>query len=468
MAENTNNMELPGASEDTAKQDEAEAVKTEEKMERLMLDELEKFALEGEAKENGEGLTLQDAEKGKIQEEKDRPAIQDEEAPERREETKREGPPKEEWDTLTLQDDGLPLREEKEEKEKEGRGLLAWQAKEETPADEEKTEAEEEPRLSMDDILNIMKEEEEEEEDQEEEEAAPQQDLRVPQTTGVTMWSQYRERIKFAVQKRKLSFPHLGYFTKVFSQDSSASEMRKKSKEEPVVEQPRKWDREPMLSRLFTMIPSDSHPKKFALRWPTGITQRECNLSRLSKVTGSSLEEDHDMKASESQAAEIEMDDLCSRSPEILLSKFEEPEAETFAETKMEEAEAASSHPKKLQAGSFYSYQDGGTIEPGVTSSVWSMGQRISHWRMAHNRVSQAEQNLQEKVYKQRLLKHERETKTTVPLPLQEKIEEEVLAILMDTYKDYQKKLGMHHPLTTQMEEQVDKIYLQLHARGVV
>ncbi|XP_078238070.1 uncharacterized protein LOC110083353 [Pogona vitticeps] len=258
MAENTNNMELPGASEDTAKQDEAEAVKTEEKMERLMLDELEKFALEGEAKENGEGLTLQDAEQGKIQEEKDRPAIQDEEALERREETKREGPPKEEWDTLTLQDDGLPLREEKE---KEGRGLLAWQAKEETPAGEEKTEAEEEPRLPMDDILNIMTEEEEEEDEQEEEEAAPKQDLRVPQTTGVTMWSQYRERIKFAVQKRKLSFPHLGYFTKVFSQDSSASEMRKKSKEEPVVEQPRKWDREPMLSRLFTMIPSDSHPK---------------------------------------------------------------------------------------------------------------------------------------------------------------------------------------------------------------
>ncbi|XP_077180352.1 cation channel sperm-associated auxiliary subunit zeta [Paroedura picta] len=104
----------------------------------------------------------------------------------------------------------------------------------------------------------------------------------------------------------------------------------------------------------------------------------------------------------------------------------------------------------------------------GMSSSIWSMGQKITHWRMANQRGYHIDQLTQDKVLKSTILKHERDTKIAVPLPLQEVIEEEALEILKDTLKAYQRHLGTNHHLTLQMEEQAEKLHLRLKGRGVI
>ncbi|XP_053133178.1 neurofilament medium polypeptide-like isoform X2 [Hemicordylus capensis] len=136
--------------------------------------------------------------------------------------------------------------------------------------------------------------------------------------------------------------------------------------------------------------------------------------------------------------------------------------AKVSAEEKEEAAkeEAATAPPRK-------SVMFPPTKQHGLPHAVWNMGQRISHWRGAHHRGYHIDQVTQDKDYKHRLMMHEREVKTVVPLPLQELIEEEVLAILESTLNDYQEKLGEHHALTFQLQEQVDKLYLRLQGRGI-
>ncbi|KAM3825029.1 cation channel sperm-associated auxiliary subunit zeta [Vipera latastei] len=95
------------------------------------------------------------------------------------------------------------------------------------------------------------------------------------------------------------------------------------------------------------------------------------------------------------------------------------------------------------------------------------MGQGISHRHMGHSREF-PESVFKDKGYKQKFAKHERDSKVAVPLPLQELMEEEVLAILKATLLDYQKKLGAHHPLTGEMEQEVDKLHLLLQGRGII
>ncbi|KAL8184228.1 UNVERIFIED_CONTAM: hypothetical protein K2H54_010305 [Gekko kuhli] len=99
---------------------------------------------------------------------------------------------------------------------------------------------------------------------------------------------------------------------------------------------------------------------------------------------------------------------------------------------------------------------------------VWNMGQRVSQWKQAHQRGYHIDQLTQDKTLKSTILKHERDTKAAVPLPLQEVIEEEVLEILKETLKDYRKYLGADHNLTLQLEEQAEKLHLRLKGRGVI
>ncbi|KAG8146779.1 hypothetical protein E2320_013878, partial [Naja naja] len=100
-------------------------------------------------------------------------------------------------------------------------------------------------------------------------------------------------------------------------------------------------------------------------------------------------------------------------------------------------------------------------------SSLWHMGERTSPWQMGHSREF-SESLFKDKNYKQKFGKHERDSKVAVPLPLQELMEEEVLTILKATLLSYQRKLGVNHPLTEQMEQQVDKLHLQLQGRGII
>ncbi|XP_025043823.2 cation channel sperm-associated auxiliary subunit zeta isoform X1 [Pelodiscus sinensis] len=102
----------------------------------------------------------------------------------------------------------------------------------------------------------------------------------------------------------------------------------------------------------------------------------------------------------------------------------------------------------------------------GRSSSIWTMGNRISHWRLAHQRGYHLDQLTQDKSYRHRVRKHERDCKAAVPLPLLELMEEEVLAILTETLKDYRQHLGARHPLTHQMEQRMEQLRQELRARN--
>ncbi|XP_048360129.1 uncharacterized protein LOC125436834 [Sphaerodactylus townsendi] len=101
----------------------------------------------------------------------------------------------------------------------------------------------------------------------------------------------------------------------------------------------------------------------------------------------------------------------------------------------------------------------------GTFPFIWKMAHRLSHWKTAHQRRCTMDR---EKRQKSTIMKHERDTKTSVPLPLQEVIEEEALEILKETLKDYQKHLGATHELTLQLEEKAEKLHLRLKGRGVI
>ncbi|XP_067400510.1 cation channel sperm-associated auxiliary subunit zeta [Emydura macquarii macquarii] len=121
------------------------------------------------------------------------------------------------------------------------------------------------------------------------------------------------------------------------------------------------------------------------------------------------------------------------------------------------ETSETSAHPAQL---------DSHTILPRIGSSIWAIGNRISHWRLAHQRGYHLDQLTQDKSYKHRLRKHERDCKAAVPLPLLGLMEEEVLAILTETLKDYRRHLGAGHPLTHQVEQRVEQLRQELGARS--
>ncbi|XP_042295496.1 uncharacterized protein LOC121915365 isoform X3 [Sceloporus undulatus] len=273
-----------------------------------------------------------------------------------------------------------------------------------------------------------------------EEKKEVEQEKQIPRPPQ-SLWSQCREKLRGGLStssnsspgKRKISSHPFGYFSsfaKAFGSDSSAGQGKQMSDEEAQPRpqpQPQPQKRHPMLSRLFTFIVSDDQTKRDS-----------------AVAVESELEGDH------------------ARGPEIVLPRPEDNISEsTKKEAQKAETSAKRRGAHKPEFDSFISY-------PGISSSVWSMGQHITHWKTAHHRGYHADQLTQDKIYKCRLLKHERDTKAAVPLPLQEVIEEEVLAILKATLVDYQQKLGINNPLTIQMEEAVDRLHLQLCARSVV
>ncbi|KAG6939500.1 hypothetical protein G0U57_001600, partial [Chelydra serpentina] len=106
------------------------------------------------------------------------------------------------------------------------------------------------------------------------------------------------------------------------------------------------------------------------------------------------------------------------------------------------------------------------TLSSGLSSTIWTIGNRISHWRLAHQRGYHVDQLTQNQSYRHRLRKHERNCKAAVPLPLLGLMEEEVLAILTETLKDYRRHLGARHPLTHHMEQRMEQLRQQLRARS--
>ncbi|XP_039337532.1 uncharacterized protein LOC120368888 isoform X3 [Mauremys reevesii] len=106
------------------------------------------------------------------------------------------------------------------------------------------------------------------------------------------------------------------------------------------------------------------------------------------------------------------------------------------------------------------------TTLSGMGSTILTIGSRISHWRLAHQRGYHVDQLTQNQYYRHRLRKHERDCKAAVPLPLLGLMEEEVLAILTETLKDYRRHLGARHPLTHHMEQRMEQLRQQLGARS--
>ncbi|XP_075795180.1 cation channel sperm-associated auxiliary subunit zeta isoform X2 [Pelodiscus sinensis] len=53
----------------------------------------------------------------------------------------------------------------------------------------------------------------------------------------------------------------------------------------------------------------------------------------------------------------------------------------------------------------------------GRSSSIWTMGNRISHWRLAHQRGYHLDQLTQDKSYRHRVRKHERDCKAATRVP---------------------------------------------------
>ncbi|XP_042295495.1 uncharacterized protein LOC121915365 isoform X2 [Sceloporus undulatus] len=425
MEQNVRYVKEPGITKVATKQDEGEKLTSNEQVVketvgRLLQDELDKLQVEEGSKKEREPL--------KPEKKGDKPTVEDASKFMVREK------PGKKWDSLTLLDELSPFSEEEEMDERSDSPSL----QDETM--EEKKEVEQEKQIP-----------------------------RPPQS----LWSQCREKLRGGLStssnsspgKRKISSHPFGYFSsfaKAFGSDSSAGQGKQMSDEEAQPRpqpQPQPQKRHPMLSRLFTFIVSDDQTKKAVLRRPTVFMNE--NIASLPTTSTEDAQEGQESRDS-AVAVESELEGDHARGPEIVLPRPEDNISEsTKKEAQKAETSAKRRGAHKPEFDSFISY-------PGISSSVWSMGQHITHWKTAHHRGYHADQLTQDKIYKCRLLKHERDTKAAVPLPLQEVIEEEVLAILKATLVDYQQKLGINNPLTIQMEEAVDRLHLQLCARSVV
>ncbi|CAM4584671.1 unnamed protein product [Lepidochelys olivacea] len=130
-----------------------------------------------------------------------------------------------------------------------------------------------------------------------------------------------------------------------------------------------------------------------------------------------------------------------------------------------------------LESSDHLSQLESRTTLSGMGSTVWTMGCHISHWRLAHQQGYHVDQLTQvdtaglpildlNESYKHRLRKHEQDCKAAVPLPLLGLMEEEVLATLTETLKDYRRHLGARHPLTHQTEQRIEQLRQQLGARS--
>ncbi|XP_034954754.1 uncharacterized protein LOC118076236 [Zootoca vivipara] len=211
-----------------------------------------------------------------------------------------------------------------------------------------------------------------------------------------------------------------------------------KLKASEVPEKYKKRTMDPRLAKLLHSEPSSSQKKKLK-------HQLSLKESRVAQILSQDLSEDEEEKE---ESKEADIYSLSSKSSEAF---------ETSPEEKMKAAAAAEDGTPK-----------GESLHSTAGSSVWSMGQKITHWKMAHQHGYHVSQLTQDKIYKQKLLKHERDTKISMPMPLQEVMEEEVFDILVETLFDYHNKLGPNHPLTIQMEHQVEQLHLQLQGRRVL
>ncbi|XP_053223965.1 uncharacterized protein LOC128403311 [Podarcis raffonei] len=212
---------------------------------------------------------------------------------------------------------------------------------------------------------------------------------------------------------------------------------QKKLKASEVPEKYKRKNMHPRLAKLLSSEPPSTQQMK---------SRRQLSLkdSRLTQILSQDLSDDEEEKDESKKA------DLHSSSSKTV-------PFETSPEGK-----------RKAEAAAKDGTQKGDSLPSTVGSSVWNMGQKISHWKMAHQHGYHVGQLTQDKIYKQRLLKHERDTKIAMPMPLQEVMEEEVFDILVETLFDYHKKLGSEHPLTIQMEQQVEHLHLQLQGRRVL
>ncbi|XP_074861642.1 cation channel sperm-associated auxiliary subunit zeta isoform X2 [Carettochelys insculpta] len=140
-------------------------------------------------------------------------------------------------------------------------------------------------------------------------------------------------------------------------------------------------------------------------------------------------------------------------------------DSEEAARARQEEPGTAAAEALETSAPVAQQLESLSTIS-GMGSSAWTMGNRITHWRLAHQRGYHLDQLTQDKTYRRRVRKHENNCKAAVPLPLLELMEEEVLAILTETLKDYRRRLGARHPLTHQMEQRMQQLRQQLEARS--
>ncbi|XP_070622866.1 cation channel sperm-associated auxiliary subunit zeta isoform X2 [Erythrolamprus reginae] len=232
--------------------------------------------------------------------------------------------------------------------------------------------------------------------------------------------------LKDSIQRKSISTLPLGYFTK--AKHLSSSEVAEKEEHPSDEPEPRSW-----ISR-FLRRPKPKKAGGFRKKFFKKSQPGGAQVTDLTKIFNEDFYKSQDQRISDDIA-----DEELSPSPEDI--------------PQQEEAKQIQREIKKKEDAS--------------SGSMWYMGQGSGYRGMGHAREF-SESIFKDKQYRQRFAKHERDSKVSVPLPLQELIEEEVLAILKATLLSYQKKLGVNHPLTKQMEEQVDKIHLQLQGRGFI
>nr|XP_042706156.1 uncharacterized protein LOC101935587 [Chrysemys picta bellii] len=67
-----------------------------------------------------------------------------------------------------------------------------------------------------------------------------------------------------------------------------------------------------------------------------------------------------------------------------------------------------------LETSAHLAQQESRTTLSGMGSTVWTIGSRISHWRLAHQRGYHVDQLTQNQSYRHRLRKHERDCKAAI------------------------------------------------------
>ncbi|KAM6435009.1 uncharacterized protein PHA67_000648 [Liasis olivaceus] len=480
MEEDESKAKESAATDETKTQEEAERLAQEEaalrkEVEEFLREELDKLLIEKEASEEAEQLQTQKSQESnaskkskgpkpkKTKDGGEQPPVQEKAEVEEDLLTLLDEPwdlptdptgfeSEKPWDNLTLleepmlargpeeqqegpsgQDKLLKISEEEEEEEKEG-DQLPLEEEEEKKKPSEQMLSEVGPKLVETSFLRLL----EEEEKMKEEMKSNLRPTRSSIGTILEQKMQHLQKLKDMVQRRRISMIPFGYFSKLskhLPSNVSGEKDEQTSKDGEPQDQ---------LSR-FMKIPT-SKISSFRRKSLKKSQLEGDQVTKLSKIFNEDLFRSQDTRSSEDNQEE---DQLTSG-------------AEDFAEQKEEEVKQGQegAGQARQQCDSFYSY-------PGVPSSMWRMGQRASHWQMGHHREF-PDSIFQEKTYKQRFAKHERDSKVAMPLPLQEMMEEEVLAILKATLLDYQKKLGVHHPLTEQMESHVNKLHLQLQGRGII